>query len=240
MKIKRDVVMLPTKEKTKLYLSDFNTLLNYSNQASYYHTGQHIYITSDEEIKEGVWYVNGKYLYQADRFYLKANNDKKIIATTDKSLKLLCKECDDTGVLETGMFGKVDCDKCNYKNENLHLLVPQIPESFVKAFVESNGTIKEVLVEYENDRECWKARNQFNPSSVDFIIYSLEEKEKYQGVMFDYYPIKLKTNPDNTINISLIEEKMYNKAEVKKLLKDIWNDAPQSYTDLEKWIDDNL
>jgi len=25
MKIKRDVVMLPTKEKTKLYLSDFNT-----------------------------------------------------------------------------------------------------------------------------------------------------------------------------------------------------------------------
>jgi hypothetical protein len=50
------------------------------------HQNQNIYITNSEEIKEGNNYLNGKHLYKADRFYKKAENDKKIILTTDQDL----------------------------------------------------------------------------------------------------------------------------------------------------------
>ena len=45
---KAQVIMLPTENKTNLFLSDFNKILNVVNQSSYYHTGQHLYIVNDD------------------------------------------------------------------------------------------------------------------------------------------------------------------------------------------------
>jgi len=41
---------------------------------------QQLILFYEEEIKENYWYINGIYLYKADKYYEKAHNDKKIIA----------------------------------------------------------------------------------------------------------------------------------------------------------------
>ncbi len=49
------------------------------------------YYINDNEIKDKDWYTNGKYLYQADRHYTKAEKDKKVIATNNGNIEDLPK-----------------------------------------------------------------------------------------------------------------------------------------------------
>lgn len=129
MKLKRNVVMLPTNEKA---VEKEDIVLNYPHSmfiatnnmrpnsliADYYKS-QHLYITSDKEIKEGDWCIqNDNYLCK-----ITCNQDrtqqglKKIIATTDKSLGL-----------------------------------PTVSDGFIKKFIErynAGNPITEVMVEYE-------------------------------------------------------------------------------------------
>ena len=120
---KRTVVMLPTNEKAidKLMLYEkthnwrgdiiWNTQLEVSinpvyirntlliNQGKAATNSQskcdlfHFYILSDEEIKEGDWYIQESQIFQYKGYYSinqlpKFNYTKKIIASTDPSLKL--------------------------------------------------------------------------------------------------------------------------------------------------------
>ena len=73
---------------TKLYIEDFK-----GNQ----HNSFHIYIISDEEIKEGEWYENNGVIFKADDVFDEGNNpnnsnprvtdfNNKIILTTDQDL----------------------------------------------------------------------------------------------------------------------------------------------------------
>jgi len=56
----------------------------------HHYNPHHIYITSDDEIKEGDWYYSKEFnvILQCECDYIKDINCKKIIATTDKSLTL--------------------------------------------------------------------------------------------------------------------------------------------------------
>lgn len=85
---------------------------------------QHLYILSDEEIKEGDYYLDehnniGKAFKNNAGFY---RNCKKIIATTDKSL-IIKNDCDCGATTYEG------CSQCLKQ-------VPQLPQSFIKKFVE--------------------------------------------------------------------------------------------------------
>jgi hypothetical protein len=54
----KNIHVLPTDKPSRLYLSDYGKELNLSGYPlRNYTTGQHIYITSDEEIKEGDWFL---------------------------------------------------------------------------------------------------------------------------------------------------------------------------------------
>jgi len=95
---------------------------------------QHIYITSDEEIKEGDWYCSPTGIVSQHNGTEKLPDGwKKIIATTDKSLKINLLE----GI--------------KHAPENWREL-PQIPQSFIEYFVDQynkGNIITEVMVEYE-------------------------------------------------------------------------------------------
>src|ERR1700741_604799 len=178
------VVMLATKEKSSLYLSNFGSKLElilspYQN----YNTPQHLYITSNEEIKEGDWYLNGNYKYQADRHYQKANNDKKIIATTDKSLQKHFKELSE------------------YNGQYTSNSFPEPSKEFIQAFIENynNGkVIEDVLVEIQlHCDECdntGQLDSGIGPVDCDKCYYKLPNKP---------YKLRLK---DNTIIIKKKEE----------------------------------
>jgi hypothetical protein len=89
----KNIHLLPTQSKTRLFLSNYGKILNLASYpTTFYTTGQNIYITSDEEIKEGDFYLYLKdnKVYQFIRRYhtklQRLDIQKKIILTTDQDL----------------------------------------------------------------------------------------------------------------------------------------------------------
>jgi len=148
--IKASVVMLPTRDKSilsKAYLANPTYLRYNKNGFEYdsYHNNdnQHLYITLDEPIKEnGIWCLN---MYNTPATVMQVNvggkdweeNKKafrKIIATTDKSLKL--------GHDDTVPYPK-------------RKSLPQPSQAFISAFVKANGVgFEETLVEVKITGRC--------------------------------------------------------------------------------------
>ncbi len=132
-------------EKLKLYDEIQEESINF--------TPQHLYLLSDEEIKKGD-YV----LHVFNNNIGIAKNDitenklmfRKLIATTDKSLA-------------------INADKNNQYQ------LPQIPESFVKAYVEANGTIENVELEIFNPAGGMMGKIKLTNNNEVIII---EEKER--------------------------------------------------------------
>lgn len=192
----------------KLYLNDGLT------KAS---TPYHLYLVSDEEIKEGDWFIiNKSELHQClklsdgqetivfnkngDNVGIPRKNCKKIIATTDKSLHAIKFKDTPLEAPSKGLKG-----------------IAVIPDSFIKAFVESQGAIKEVLVEYEPTEQFDEA------TSV--------------GVY------KLKLREDNTVIIN--PAKTYTREEVIKFISIYKSKISKSCeifdtSDADKWIEQNL
>ena len=210
------VVMLPTNEITGI--SKFN------EEYTWYHKGYapkdlklvtyyHLYITSDEEIKEGDWGMGfavginnvgrGHFLFKHDgsipsKVNALAEGSKKIIATTDKSIYY---------------SGYSKHSKNSYMESSGVGYLPQIPESFIKAYVEAQGNIKEVLVEYEPYYD--------NPNTA---------------TLNDKFNFRLKTRPDNTIIIH--RAKTYTESDMRTC----WETAIRSTgnplpTTFDQWIE---
>ncbi len=178
--------MLPTNEKANSIWS--NSLLNklsYGELSPIHCSHYHLYILSDEEIKEGDWCImldSFGNVFSNPRQYTNPETQflnkglRKIIATTDSSLKI---EKSSTGYTENR-------SRTFYSLESL----PQPSKSFIEVFVEEynkGNIITDVMVEYEQNLIC---ENVFDNNSVS-------KQWVNKGV-------KSKINPDNIINIKPI------------------------------------
>jgi len=185
--------------------------------------GYHLYIVSDEEIKEGDWIMdtnNQPYQVQGKEIIKLCNSNKlikslnKIIATTDSSL---IKEHDDT----------VPYPKM--RNTGIYL----IPQDFIKHYIKEynkGNIITDVMVEYEE------------------IPLTVEDLD-YPDLDGEYRPdYKLKVNPkDNTITIHSVKNS-WNREEVEDKLHqmckwfntDVMPTGFLSRTRIDKWIEENL
>lgn len=133
------IVMLPSKG---VVIKIGYNLGRLSDNKLYYHENgcgsdsQHLYFLSDENIKEGDW-VYDSYANLIQQFKKGVNDGnaldflKKIIATTDRSLKI-----HDHSMMEYGQFG--------YK------LLPKPSDEFLKRYCRLGGTSL-VMVEYQNN-----------------------------------------------------------------------------------------
>jgi len=206
------VVMLPTK-KASLCKDSSGKLFYYPKDnwfsKDFETDPQYLYFVSDEKIKEGDWYycssANCIFKNEGDNKLAWIIDEKKVIATSDKSLsEKTCDRCDGNGryiekVLSTRpqriMSGYTYCSKCSERGVLNNL--PQIPESFIKAYVEANGEIDEVMVEYDNPSP-WTEK--------EIKDWNIKAK------------LELKTTVSNEVIISLPEEKMYNKDEITDIV----------------------
>lgn len=244
-KRKCQVVMLPTNGKAlinnQLYLSmDSNpmklglTSRAFTSGENFNKIPQHLYITSDEEIKEGEYGIDirDNKIFKCER--LLSNHYEcgilqyqksychKIIATTD-NLRLICKD----------EFGGID-----------NQFFPQPPQQFIEDYIKEynkGNVITEVEVEYE------EIINPIWESYFEFTDYCMKNGYNEQW----YSKEKLKVNPDNTINIKPTKDS-WSREEVKQLLNKfsidcfkiakesvIWGeDCPQIVSD--KWIEQNM
>lgn len=144
-KRKCQVVMLPTNGKAlinnQLYLSmDSNpmklglTSRAFTSGENFNKIPQHLYITSDEEIKEGDYVIIKDKLISQFKYKKNTCEEifcKKIIAPTD-NLRLICKD----------EFGGID-----------NQFFPQPPQQFIEDYIKEynkGNIITEVEVEYES------------------------------------------------------------------------------------------
>lgn len=209
MKKKCRVVMLPTEKET--HLSENELGINYNKDAQKMLYGQHLYLISDDKIKEGDWCYGEdkrpvhKYQYECEERYC-----KKVIASTDLSL---------TPNLTT-----------DYGKTIGMFIMPTLSEDFIKAYVKANGEIDEVYVEYEE--------------KADGVIgINTNGGGKAIGITNQRWELKLTDN--NEVIILMIEEKMYSRDEVIKLINKAWiqggKDCMNStYNGPDKFIKENL
>lgn len=206
MKKKCKIVRLTSDNESKLRL-DNNGVLSFEPNIKglYYngleHTYQHLYLVSNEEIKYNDWYIDDtnqiRQSITDDKEYWDVRQDYlKIIATTDKSLS----------ITESNV---------SFTDRDIQVVLPWIPESFIKAYVESNGEIDEVMVEYSSipaDRA---------PNGWDTYV---------------------ETTEDNEVIISLPKKKIYTRDEVIKLIKKFNNRlSDQVWLNFDDdWIKENL
>lgn len=142
--IKCGVVILPTTDKSaSLSINQGYLVREFYNSVS--KALQHLYITSDEEIKKGDWCYKEdvknkifKWVNTENDWY---NDSKKIIATTDKSLSI-------------NMY-----DINGAREVNFDIELPQPSQQFIEKYIEEynkGNKIIEVLVEveeYDHDEE---------------------------------------------------------------------------------------
>lgn len=203
---------------------------------------QHIYLLSDDEIKEGDWFVFNNYkLLRCDKIevgttqtFFEANGKnynksgcKKVIASNDSNLKKECQGCrfhkNNSSVIYT-------CS-CEF--------IPRFREDFVKLYANSGGEIDEVNVEYEDgELYCTNCGKSEFTCDEDKDCQTFERKEG------------IKLRDDHTVIISG-NDTTYTKEDVEKLLSkfashvdDLYRpytrDNDQATERLPSWVKENL
>lgn len=222
MKKTKQVLMLPTEEESVITKHLVNNDLAPFQGLPYRYVGetfqnQHLYIVSDEQIKEEDWCIRVEdnkiiqckpnkeksiaTLLGASDYgdieqlnkggYMLGKAFKKIIATTNKSLEVFIPHMDCNGM---------GCDEC------LHNKLPQIPYSFIEVFIAAYNLgkpITEAEVEYEvdeNDERNWYVDVPSGKYHEDTPIKP-SKNNLYSNAKY----LKLKLQKDNTIEISLVE-----------------------------------
>jgi hypothetical protein len=223
MKKSAQVVMLPTNEKADIvkFIGEFQpgkvVYVPDIFKRDKDEQNQHLYILSDEPIKEGDWFLmNGCIIRQCALHKGDVLDTigglhhesvcKKIIATTDRMLKI------------GGGTGK--------REDGISIPLPQPSQSFIEHFVaeyNKGNIITKVLVEYEE---------LLDSNSVNQMMFS------GMNIKDATTELNLKINPDNTINIKPIKES-WSREEVTTLLYSLNRDKEGNF-DCTKWIEENL
>lgn len=202
-------------EVGKPYLTYCKTFKYYSSVTDNSCNPQHLYIISNDEIKEGDWVTDGTEIWKAEKGYSNQERIKKIIATTDTSLKT---------TIAPYIFpeGGVCASKDFY--------LPQLSQQFIKKFIEEynkGNIITDVLVEY---------KTLYSPDNIHWCSQLNNNWE--QGCS----KIILNINQDNTINIQL-PKNSWNREEVIELCNKAANLMVEKLGQVSLpnwWIEKNL
>ena len=218
-----DAAWIEASKSNRVFTNNWNKSLvygnfNYANQDWNF---KHIYITSDDEIKDGDWclffWADGGQLgsskpqqYQPKKGHVLNKGLRKIIATTDASLKLPIPE----SLAEYPM---------SYTPKSL----PKPSEKFIESYVEAHNKgvkIERILVEWEY-KEIWDDINSLSiPTRKPDAIIS-KPKLKEDNIVIK--KVKDSWSRDEVCNL-LNEYRVYT-----------WKNGSTAH-DLSKWIEENL
>lgn len=213
---KAKVVMLATNQKASpIIASDDKTFLcinagvqNKEIKWNY----QHLYLTTDEEIKERDWYIwlNNSQICQASfslnilNNHMESGDIKKIIATTDQSLRI------DSTIRESNPdsneYGKV------------RFILPKPSDSFIAKYVESYNKGKVIT-----------------DTMVEYMLASTNNSNVSNG-----YHLNIKS--DNTIVLRPIKDSWSREEVIKllELREESQMSRVGDFETLEEWIENNL
>lgn len=204
MKKKSQVVMLTANEKAPFFIDEVIGLIKAPQDRVIPNLNyQHLYILSDEKIKEGDWCYKKdlkgnifKWINTENDWYKDA---KKIIATNNNKISM-----------NLGKEKWIAPTNSSYDQVYIRLSpFPQPSKQFIEYYIyeyNKGNIITEVEVEYEdNGEEGWIGDN-------------------YNGEPFWNEKLELKVNPDNTINIYPIKNS-WNREEFEIAIRETWRVA---------------
>lgn len=182
----------------------------------------HLYITTDDEIKEGDWCIDlndNNYLFQVTSEFLVDNKNnlkfiKKIIATTDSSLMYLS------------------------NNGRIGYNLPQPSQGFIEKYIKEynkGNIITDIIVEYEEILKCYRC-GKTEPNCVNTSKNCIGSFGGFK---------QLKISKDNTITIHSIKDS-WSREEVESLLFNCLNDQfaiegnKSDIDNFNQWIEENL
>lgn len=235
-----EVILLPSKEMldaykapiTKVYEDNGKLYLNPKERGEFITelgSPQHLHFTSDEKIKEGDWFLNSKTnaigQYNGSKILL-FKGDKKIISSTDESLKFI--KHDETVPYPKGV--------------QISLSKPSL--NFIEKYIEcynKGEIITDVLVEYES--QSYSNRFEDGKSIINPDTWGRMLKLKVNP-------------KDNTITIRKVKDSLLDivkkdsglKKELIQLLVDCCGEVScedgillgKEPADLFKWIDNKI
>lgn len=150
-------ILLASNQDSELFIGDLSKQLHYNFSIEKGNSvNQHLYITSEDEIKEGDYglHLNNKDIIQFTKVLFKEcdlNLYKKIIATTNTSLKV------------GKNYGSIEIDN---KIIDCNDYLPQPSQQFIEKYIEEynkGNIISGVLVEYDCDH------NQMSNKVIDIL-----------------------------------------------------------------------
>lgn len=218
---KANVVMLPTNEKAKVGMinfADFNRK-GYQLELIHYITNgeglkpQHLYIISDEEIKEGDWFISNP------------NTIVCSLTTIEKSEGITFNSNDSERIISKNGTRQQYLSRCRkiITSTDSSLNLPQPSQSFIQKYIEEynkGNIITDVMVEYE---EWYSAK-----MPIDFM----DRLDLTQGMPIidgtQTIELKIKINSkDNTVTIKKVKNS-WTKEEVKQIAWEIFtNKSPK-------------
>ena len=192
----KNIHILPTLQPSRLWFHKLNRNLGFSDLPMEYNgsgtwvEGRNIYITSDEEIKEGDWglsKLNEVILFGRsynEKFY------KKIILTTDQDL-IKDGVCGiEDGFLEW-FVNNPNCEKVEVKQEkivlgevdgttyidfNYKIIIPKEEPKKHKVIIVGNGIPKQEILEEAKLRQLFKNRsNCYADADADEVVQAMDE-----------------------------------------------------------------
>lgn len=193
--------MLPTKGKSRLQLHAAGDL-SWSDVAENCKYNQHLYMTSDDEIKEGDWYIDDtnaiRQSVMSDKDYWdRRPNYKKVVTTTDLSLKL-----------------------------------PPIPHLFVDHYTIRHNKLKpiqKVWIELNDVRRDQEDSPGSDHYQNDDLIVNGELIDYWSDELAETYIDKPRLTESGFV-ILLPEKQSWNRAEVETLLKACWTKSAQAHS----------
>ncbi len=175
MKKKCKVVMLPTGAITNIKIRQGKLQCYYGDETEFIYTGklpdnifQHLYLISDDEIKEGDWFIDKDNCLLHNPYNDLKNNELndsyKVIASTDP------------GLFKTTDYKEFDLVDGDKGSMTARKQLPQIPESFIKEYVKN--PVDEVMVEYDEIPEY-----DYNADYVERFINVLKLTENNEIII---------------------------------------------------------
>lgn len=182
-----------------------------------YGTPLHLYFTSDEEIKGGEWVLilNSSYEVTGARNVKEVTNKYIVMQGNYGVFKEHCRKIVATTNPELWSKTPIEGQNGHFINKPS----PKIGTDFIEQYVKSQGSIKGVNLEYQ-----YSERKSFGGV------------ETYNTMV----PPELKLNRDGSVIWSLIEEKMYTRDEVSKILEEYQEDCIYNgFISSIHWFDKN-
>jgi hypothetical protein len=232
----KNIHILPTDKPSRLYLGNNGNFVFGMMQTSIQSrnddfTNQNIYITSDEEIKEGDWHFKktnntvGNYIL--DSINPNKGRYNKIILTTDQDLiKDGVQAIDDEFLqwfVKNPSCGRVEVYYQLHKDEPLYKII--IPQEESKDFL---GRSEFDLLKQE---------------AIDEEMDEFDKQETLEEAAFNYSKYKVNKNKsllDFTKGAKWQAERMYSEEEVNEIISEVWNSCEdnegETFTEVRKRI----